>query len=217
MLILIFSSILATQALQPNTFFEFYNKTKSANFTKITYRLNTYEGSSVPLDINKHFDILFEYKITKNDSKIYEETISFKSKDDDELVQKPLVNKFRSFNFSLFFMITDIIEKILKCNLDKRDVTGKFYIVNSLNDDQNLKVNGDVIISEFDNYFDLIYDEKIPFCDARKNFKFIFIISGFSIIFSFMILLEFLKFLFDKLNNRSSRVHVFRSDSFELV
>lgn len=222
-LILILSSSFTVQALQPNVYFEFNNSTKSENFTKVSYSINNYERSSLPFDINYHFDMSMEYKISKKDYIDYASTILFKSKDGGELVQKqlmssrgeadPSISRLTSdgnLNFKrvLFFESTEVIKKIIKCNLEKGEILGKFYIINFYNDSQDLRVNGKILTPKFDAYFEIFQEKKKLTCESGTNFKFIFVVSGFLILLCFIILFEVFNFATKIIKKKSSTVHV---------
>lgn len=215
LLILIFSSIIVVQAVQPNVYFEVYNKTKSANYTKVIYRCRNIKDSFVPLDIHAYFNILYENKIAESDGIVFGEKIMFISKDNNEFIEKSLMNNAGSISFSLnnklnlgnilYCKITDIIERIKKCDLKMREIFGRFHILNAYEDDINLKVNTYMITTKFDVYFEIYEHKTQQFCDYENRVEFIYVVFAFLIVLSLIILFEIVNFVVK--NFKSSRVH----------
>lgn len=225
--LIIFFGILSAEAMNPNIYFNFYSKVQSINYTKVSYLLYIYENLSVPLEINKHFNILLNFKITKDYHIIYDESINFltNKSSKNKIIQKsllktvgdpdPIYNRTTAdgtlnFQYILFLNIADIIESILKCKIKKKEIFGQFYVIKSFKYNENLKVYGEVITSRFDAYFTIFDEKKNLVCDYENEFRFFIVVSGFILILGLLILVEIIKFVILKiLKKNSTRIQIF--------
>jgi len=207
---LIFSSFLAVQAsdrlLEPNVYFKFYNITESADITKITYCLRTYEGSSVPLGINNYFDISIENKISHKYRFVYGDTITLiPKKNGQSSITKFLIKSAgemdtvfiqtkpkgkSNLKYVFYFLATDIIQKVLKCNLGSQKIYMQLFMIKSYNEDEKLNVSGLTIPSRFDVYLKLFEKDKKMFCESRKNLQLSLIVCGYFALLVFIILIK---------------------------
>jgi len=210
---LIFSSFLAVQAsdrlLEPNVYFKFYNITESADIKKITYFLYTYEGSSVPLGINNYFNILLQNKITRRYQIAYGDTIILiPKKNGQSSITKFLIkstgemdtvfDQTRStgklnIGYVFYFLATDIIQNLSKCDLGSRKIYGQLFLTNALfNEHEKLNISGLIIPSRYDMYLNLYEKDQKMFCENEKNPKISLIVCGY---FAVMILIISFKLL----------------------
>lgn len=213
--VLIFSSILAVQAsdrlLQPNVYFKFFNITESENVTKVTYCLHTYEGSSVPLGINNHFEILLQNKFTPRYPNAYGDSIVLIPKTNGESITKFLIKSAgemdtvfnqtgatgkSNIGYVFYFLATDIIQNLTKCDLGSRKIYGQLFMIDTLsNEDEKLEFSGQIIPSRLNVYLNLFEKDKKMFCESEKNPKLSLIICGYLAVMILIISFKVLHFV----------------------
>ena len=211
---LIFLSILSTEAIKPNIYFTFLNKTDYLYNTKILYYLHVYPSASIPFEITNYFNIWMEisvshygrkvnagiFKITnKNDNSVFARRNLFS--DNERNKTSKVATNFNKF--SLVFTATDIIEEVTKCRFSSNGKYSKVSIIDYYKENENLTIKGEIYPSRLDAYLKISGKAVNVFCNMKINFKFIIVSSLIFVVLALIILNNVLKFVF----KRSPRVH----------
>lgn len=219
-----FLALSVVGALKLNVYITFRNITEIDKFTKVYYVLNVYKGASIPLDLNRDFDILTADYYSREQKFIFTRKIFFTDKK-----SKVLIN---DYTLMLESGNNDTIKSIIKFKLQpsfeniascwkKANLLyyGKLYITNVeiLNDLKVLEgVPEELIIySRIDAYFavcsrkdrdfETLCERDVDFCYS-DNFAYlivIFMVSGF---IATMIFINMLVFFFNRSRMCSNRV-----------
>lgn len=213
-LVWIFSIIFVAQALQPNVYFEYFNKSEFLNYTKIQYRLYSVEGTSVPLGINNYFNISMEQSILHLYRIPYNNTIIFTAFDDHQIFTKSLskyagntdsifnkvnLNGQMNFQYILHFLVTDIVQKVVKCDFGSRKISGQLFVIQSYSLNKDLIISGKIFPSRFDAYFHIFEKDKQLFCNMTNDLQLTFVIFGFLAVLGFAVSIKVIHWMFEKL------------------
>ena len=199
--LMMFSSFLVAQALDPNIYFEVFNKSTSENFTRIFYHLNFYENSATMSEIKNKLDIFMIHYVSQFDRVTYKRSMLFASKENkSEFAEIFLTKTLEQQNVKNSFYANDILQQFFKCNLKAQKMYGKFYITKAIEKDKNFTSYDLIFPSWYEAYF-CIYEQKdheheslyhdLRFCEPENNFKFMIVCINFSVLFVLIILFEF--------------------------
>lgn len=223
-ILLIFSTVLSAEALKPNIYFTYLNKTDYDYSSKILYLLHVHKNASIPFELTNYYTIWMETSLSQSDLKVYGGILIFINKTSNtvsiyrNLFERKCENKTSSnqmcykdesnFKFSLNFVATDIIESVTKCIFRSYGIYSKVSIVDYLMENKNLTVRGRTYPTRLDAYLNISDKAENLHCKKdQSNLILIFVASAISVVLGLIFVYEVLKFVFGK----PSRVDVSRS------